>query len=64
VEGTSVLDVDRASARDRKKNRGLRILLGRYLGEVVGKNDEVGVFAGFEFAFLPFLELRVGGTGS
>jgi len=32
------------------------------LGEVIRKNDEIGVFAGFEFALLTFFELRVGGA--
>ena len=34
----------------------------RHFGEIVGKEDETGVLVLFPFAFLPLLELRVGGA--
>src|SRR6266567_7193761 len=34
----------------------------RHFGEIVRKDDEIGVLALFQFALLPFLELRVSRT--
>src|ERR1700688_2455964 len=64
AERTSSLLVDRSATHDSEKNGGFGVLLGRDLREVIGKNDEVGVLAWFELAFLPFLELCISGSRS
>ena len=63
AEGASVEGVDDAAAHDGLENGDFGELFWRDFGEVVGKNDEIGVLAGFEFALLPFLELGVSGAG-
>src|SRR5216683_2060933 len=57
------LFVDGAAADYGAEDFGLHVIGGRDFGQVVGKNEEVGVFADFQFALLPFLEFGVGGAG-
>jgi len=45
----------------RAKDARFGELCWRHFGEIVGKDDQTGVLALLPFAFLPFLELRVGG---
>src|SRR2546428_12123972 len=52
--------VDCAAADDGAEHLSFCVLRWRNFGEVVRKDDEVGVFAGFQLTLLPFLELRVG----
>src|SRR5690349_1187874 len=54
--------VDRAAADNGAEDARLGELGGRNFGEVVRKDDEVGVLALFQFALLPFFKLRVGGS--
>src|SRR5579859_7570 len=61
--GTIILRVDRAAADDGEQDLSFREVLRRDLGDVSGKNNEIGVLAGFKFALLPFFELCVRGTG-
>src|SRR5579859_1413546 len=62
-DGTIILRVDTATADDGEQDGGFREVLRRDLGEVSGKNNEIGILAGFKFALLPFLDLCVRGTG-
>lgn len=57
---TSIRRVYDAATDDGSQNGDFGEFLWRNFGEVVGKNDEVGVLAGFQRTLLPFLELRVG----
>src|SRR6267154_5892871 len=52
--------VHRAATDDSTENACLSELCGRNFGKVVGKNDEVGVLARFQFTLLPFLKLGIG----
>jgi len=54
--------VDGAAADHGAEDPNLGVLRGRYFGEVVGKNDEIGVFADLKLALLPFLKLRISGA--
>ena|ERR1700690_3905859 len=57
---TSIRRVYDAATDDGSQNGDFGEFLCRNFGDVVGKNDEVGVLAGFQRTLLPFLELRVG----
>src|SRR5229473_2658194 len=59
----SGLFVDGAAADYGAEDFGLYVIGWRDFGQVVGKNEEVGVFADFQLALLPFLEFGVGGAG-
>ncbi len=54
--------VNRAADDDGAHDARFGELRGGNLGEIVRKDDEIGVLARFQFAFLPFLELRVRGA--
>jgi len=54
--------IHRAAAGDGTQDARFGELGGGNLGEIVRKDDEVGVLALFQFAFLAFLELRVSRT--
>ena len=56
----SVFLINRAAGNDGAEDARLGELGGGNLGEIVRKDDEIGVFARLQLAFLPFLELRVG----
>ena len=58
----SVILINRAAAGDRAEDARFGELRGGNLGEIVRKDDEVGVLALFEFTLLPFLELGVSGA--
>src|SRR5229473_1668850 len=63
ARSVSVLDlVDSAAANDGAEDARFGELRGGNLGEVVREDDEIGVFVRFQFALLPFLELRVAGS--
>src|SRR5216683_5406314 len=57
------LFVDGAAADYGAEDFGFYVVGWRDFGQVVGKNEEVGVFADFQLALLPFLEFAVGGAG-
>src|SRR6266849_2096428 len=57
------LFVDGAAADYGAEDFGFYVVGWRDFGQVVGKNEEVGVFADFQLALLPFLEFGVGGAG-
>src|ERR1700687_385595 len=59
----SGLFVDSAAADHGAKDFGLQIVGWLDFGQVVRKNKEVGIFADFELALLPFLEFSVGRAG-
>src|SRR5229473_3495428 len=59
----SGLFVDGAAADYGAEDFDLHVVCRRDFGQVVGKNEEVGVFADFQLALLPFLEFGVGGAG-
>ena len=54
--------VDRVAADNGAEDARLGELGGRNFGEVVRKDDEIGVLALFQLALLPFFELRVSGS--
>src|SRR5437899_4229657 len=54
--------VDRVAADNGAEDARLGELGGRNFGEVVRKDDEVGVLALFQLALLPFFKLRVSGS--
>ena len=54
--------INRTAGDDGAEGARFGELRGGNLGEIVRKDDEIGVLALFQFALLPFLELRVGGT--
>src|SRR6266436_3493047 len=54
--------VDGAAACYCAQDFGFDVGGRRDFGQVVGENDEVGVFAGFQLTLLPFLEFGVGRT--
>ena len=54
--------VDGVAGDDGAEDAGFRELGGRNLGEVIRKDDKIGVLAHFQLALFPFLELSVGGT--
>ena len=54
--------INRAAGDDGAEDARLGELGGGNLGEIVRKDDEIAVFARFQFTFLPFLELRVGSS--
>src|SRR5437016_1928816 len=58
----SVILINRAAGDDRAEEARFGELRGGNLGEIVRKDDEVGVLALFEFTLLPFLELGVSGA--
>src|SRR6266704_1685126 len=58
-----MLLIDTAPAGDGAEDARFGVLRGGNLGEIVRKDDEIRVLAGFQLAFLSILELRVGGTG-
>ena len=58
----SVILINRAAGDDRAEDARFGELRGGNLGEIVRKDDEVGVLALFEFTLLPFLELGVSGA--
>src|SRR5437879_10536360 len=55
----SVILINRAAGDDGTEDARLGELRWRHFGEIVRKDDEVGVLTLFQFALLPFLELRV-----
>src|SRR6266849_3104126 len=57
------LFVDGAAADYGAEDFGFYVVGWRDFGQIVGKNEEVGVFADFQLALLPFLEFAVGGAG-
>ncbi len=57
-----MLLIDTAPAGDGAEDARFGVLRGGNLGEIVRKDDEIRVLAGFQLAFLSILELRVGGT--
>src|SRR5216683_7032597 len=59
----SGLFVDGAAADYGAEDFGFYVVGWRDFGQIVGKNEEVGVFADFQLALLPFLEFAVGGAG-
>src|SRR6266480_7240413 len=56
--------INRAAAGDGAENARFGELRGWHFGEIVRKDDEVGVLVLLQFTFLPFLELRVSRTRS
>src|SRR6266702_929294 len=58
-----MLLIDTAPAGDGAEDARFGVLRGGNLGEIVRKDDEIRVLAGFQLAFLSILERRVGGTG-
>jgi hypothetical protein len=58
----SVFLINCAAGDDGAEDARLGELGGGNLGEIVRKDDEIGVFARFQLALLPFLELRVGSS--
>ena len=54
--------IDRSPAYDGAEDARLGELGGKNFGEIVREDDEIGILADLQFAFLPFLELRVGGA--
>jgi hypothetical protein len=58
-----MIQINRAAGDDGAEDTHFgELRVGGNPGEFVRYDDEVGVLALFQFAFLPFLELRVGGT--
>lgn len=55
--------VNRAAAGYGLEDAGFGVLGWRDFAEVVGEDDEVGVFASFQLTLLPFLELGIGRAG-
>src|SRR5438046_9978201 len=55
----SVILINRAAAGDRSADARFRELRGGNTGEIVRKDDEVGIIALFDITLLPCLELRV-----
>jgi hypothetical protein len=54
--------VNNAAANDGAEDAGFGELGGGNFGEVVRKDDEIGVLTGLQFTLLPFLELSIRGT--